>query len=399
MLIINIILSVIFAYFAFYIFYFFFLAIAGNLRGSKKYDKSDKLGKFLILIPAYKEDGIIVSTTQEALNHDYPADNFEVAVIADKLQPATLEKLRSMPVRVIEVFFEKSTKAKSLNYALANVPDDYDYVLILDADNVMGKGCLHILNTALQSGYLAVQGHRTAKNKNTNFAVLDGMAEEINNHIFRIGHRAIGLSAALIGSAMAFDFQYYKKIMDGLEEMGSEDQETELRIMKTRNKIEYVADAHIYDEKVQSAEVFAKQRTRWIAGQFAFLGKYGGEGLQQLFKGNIDYVNKMLQKLIPPRVIMLGLIPLMGVALFIVSIFFHIDFATTWWLWIGLLGIYALTMFISIPKSLYTAELFKALLSLPRAVFMMAIGIFGIGKAHKTNFHTPKTTTTVEETK
>ena len=399
MLVVNILLSLIFGYFAFYIFYFLFFALAGKLGKTAKYEKSAKPGKFLVLIPAYKEDGIIVNTVEAALAHDYPADRFEVAVIADKLQPATMATLRAMPIRVIEVFFDRSTKAKSLNFALDNVPADYDFVLILDADNIMEKGCMYYLNAALQSGFLAVQGHRTAKNKNTSFAVLDGLAEEINNHIFRIGHRVVGFSSSLIGSAMAFDFTYYKKIMEGLMEMGSEDQEAELRILKNRHQIEYVAQAHIYDEKVQSAEVFAKQRTRWIAGQFTFLGKYGGEGLQELGKGNLDYFNKIVQKLIPPRIIMFGLLPVMAVLLFVVSYFFPVYFSLPWWTWLSLMGVYILAMLLSIPSPLYTPDLFRALFSLPKTVFIMAVGIFGIGKAHKTNFHTPKTTTVVEEKK
>jgi hypothetical protein len=50
----------------------------------------------------------------------------------------------------------------------------------------------------------AVQGHRTAKNTNNSWAILDAISEEINNNIFRKGHRVLGLSSAIIGSGMAF---------------------------------------------------------------------------------------------------------------------------------------------------------------------------------------------------
>ena len=58
-----------------------------------------------------------------------------------------------------------------------------------------------------------MQGHRVAKNHNTNLATLDAVSEEINNNIFRSGHRAIGLSSALIGSGMAFDYELIKSEM------------------------------------------------------------------------------------------------------------------------------------------------------------------------------------------
>jgi hypothetical protein len=60
-----------------------------------------------------------------------------IVVIADSLQSATLSVLRELPIRVIDVSFESSTKVKSLNAALQALPDDYDYAVILDADNVM----------------------------------------------------------------------------------------------------------------------------------------------------------------------------------------------------------------------------------------------------------------------
>ncbi|MBC8111789.1 MAG: glycosyltransferase, partial [Verrucomicrobia bacterium] len=365
MVIFNILFAVIFGYFAFFMAYFLFFAVAGAVSRPKKYTRTEQLGKFLILIPAYKEDGIIINTATQVLNHDYPKDKFEVAVIADKLQPATLAKLSTMPLKVVEVKFETSTKARSLNVALAELPGNYDYVLILDADNIIEKGCLHSFNHALQSGFKAVQGHRTAKNKNTPVAVLDAIAEEANNNIFRIGHRAVGFSSALIGSGMAFDHTYYKKIMDGVTEMGGEDQEIELRILGRRDKIEYNIGAVIYDEKVQNTEVLAKQRTRWIAGQFAFLARYGSEGIPQFFKGNLDYANKILQKLIPPRVIMVGLIPVLAL------LAFALNLSVNWWLWLSLLGVYTLAMLFSIPKHFYTADLLKALFYIPKVIFSM----------------------------
>ena len=46
------------------------------------------------------------------------------------------------------------------------------------------------INAAFAHGYVAVQGHRTAKNMNTSWAILDAVSEEINNNIFRKGHTA-----------------------------------------------------------------------------------------------------------------------------------------------------------------------------------------------------------------
>lgn len=393
MTLLNILLGIIFSYFLFYSFYFLIFSVAGKLFDINKIKYGNNLikGHFLVLIPAYKEDGIIVSTAQQALEQDYPKDKFEVAVIADKLKSETVAQLKLLPLKVVEVNFEQSTKAKSINEALAQLPNSYDCVMILDSDNVMAPQCLERVNDAMQKGFKIVQGHRTAKNKNTDFAILDGISEEINNHIFRIGHRAMGLSSALIGSGMAFEYHYYKKMMFGNSEMGGEDREAELRILKDRLIIEYVANADIFDEKVQNPEVFAKQRTRWIAGQFYFFKLHGLEGIKQLFKGNFDFFNKVLQTLIPPRAIMIGAIPILA----LLSYLFNLNISAI--CWFAVLFILGAAFSLAIPRKFYNADLWKALLQLPAAIVHMCLGILNITKAHKTNFHTPHTTKDVQE--
>ncbi len=80
----------------------------------------------------------------------------------------------------------------------------------------MAKGFLNEVNVAFDLGAKVVQAHRTAKNLNTPFAFLDACNEEINNHIYRKGHAAIGLSPALIGSGMAFEYNYLHNLLKDL---------------------------------------------------------------------------------------------------------------------------------------------------------------------------------------
>ena len=151
--------------------------------------------------------------------------------------------LRSLPVKLIEVSFDKSTKSKALNKAMAQLTNPYDIAVVLDADNIMAPDFLQQVNTAYAAGYKAIQGHRTAKNLNTSWAVLDAVSEEINNHIVRKGHRVLGLSSAIIGSGMAFDYSYFKAIMADVKAVGGFDKEIELRMLKERNTIIYLSQA------------------------------------------------------------------------------------------------------------------------------------------------------------
>jgi cellulose synthase/poly-beta-1,6-N-acetylglucosamine synthase-like glycosyltransferase len=119
------------------------------------------------------------------------------------------------------------------------LPETYEIAVVLDADNVMASDFLSKVNAAFESSFTAIQGHRKAKNMNTSLAILDAISEEINNHIFRKGHRVLGLSSAIIGSGMAFRYGFFKNLMSGVTAIGGFDKEIELKMLKEGHKIEY----------------------------------------------------------------------------------------------------------------------------------------------------------------
>lgn len=100
------------------IFYIFVFAFAGLFYRQKPYPIATTKRKFAVLIPGYKEDEVIIEVAQEALLQEYPKASFDVIIIADSFQPGTLAKLKALPIKVIEVTFEKSTKSKALNKAI-----------------------------------------------------------------------------------------------------------------------------------------------------------------------------------------------------------------------------------------------------------------------------------------
>ncbi len=112
MLTVEVILLIYFGYVSMYSFILSCFALFFRPAGSSS---DDKFNGFAILIPSYKEDQVILSVAKDALQQNYPSDYYDVVVIADSLQHATVEKLRALPIRVVEVAFDKSTKVKSLN--------------------------------------------------------------------------------------------------------------------------------------------------------------------------------------------------------------------------------------------------------------------------------------------
>ncbi|GAB2560468.1 glycosyltransferase family 2 protein [Spirosoma aerophilum] len=308
MIIIKLLAAIVFGYTAFVTLYLSFFAIAGRLRKIKAMVRTspDPTRRVAVLIPSYKEDAVILESARHGLLQQYPASLYDIIVIADSLQADTIETLRTLPIKVIEVVFDKSTKAKALNVALQQLPDTYDVAVILDADNLMAPDFLMQVDTAFQQGWRILQGHRVAKNTDSSVAVLDAISEEINNHIFRQGHRSVGLSAALIGSGMALEYSLLKEIMPAVQAVGGFDKELEMRMLSQRMSFGYLPTAFVYDEKVSSEAVFERQRTRWIAAQYKYFRLNFVPGLKALFSGNIDYADKVFQTMLPPRILLLG---------------------------------------------------------------------------------------------
>ncbi|MEJ7660028.1 MAG: glycosyltransferase family 2 protein [Hymenobacter sp.] len=174
--------------------------------------------------------------------------------------------------------------------------------------------------------------------------MLDACNEEINNHIFRQGHVSLGLSSALIGSGMAFDYQYLHQLLRDIGETPGEDKELEFKILREGVKIAYLPTAYVYDEKIPNSKVFTAQRTRWLAAQQEFLRKNFLEGIRQLGRGNIDFTDKVLQVLLLPRILLLGLLGACSLL-------------SLWWapgpgplFWFGLLASTILALMLALPK-------------------------------------------------
>lgn len=390
--IINVVEIIVYLYLFSAALYVFVFGFAGLFYKDKKKDSVDKQRKFAVLIPGYKEDAVIVNVARQALNQDYPKDKYEVIVIADSFAQKTLDALNELPIRVVVVEFEVSKKSKALNKCMSIIGDDYDVAFILDADNIMEKDVLSKINVAFDRGYLAVQGHRTAKNLNAPFAILDAMSEEINNNIFRRGHRVLGFSSALIGSGMGIEYDLFKKTMATVDSVG-EDKEVELKLLKQGYKIEYVHEAIIYDEKTSKSDVFVTQRRRWIAAQLDYFRSHFGDGLINLLtKGNFDYFDKVLQMIQPPRILLTGILTIITglmALLFIPALeFLKPFFVPEFCYWLLLFTLTALALFFSVPLRFYNGKTFMALLRVPHGFLLMILSLLKIKGATKKFLHT-----------
>ena len=93
---------------------------------------------------------------------------FDVVVISDHQSEITNFHLAQQPITLLTPNFKTSTKARSLQYAMNNIPQFkiYNIVVVLDGDNIVLPEFLEDINNAYEAaGTKAIQAHRLSKNR------------------------------------------------------------------------------------------------------------------------------------------------------------------------------------------------------------------------------------------
>src|SRR5450432_1087459 len=391
MIILKLLLCLFFIYLAISITYLLVIAIAGRFVKLPSYTFNADKKRIAVIIPSYKEDSIIIDTALKASQHNYPKDRYTVLIVADSLLPETVLQLRKLTVEVLEV--NASMKSRSVNAALHYLNENsFDVAMILDADNIMGDDCLEKINDAFHHGCKAVQCHRTAKNQQTSVALLDAISEEININLFRRGPAAMGISAAPIGSGMAFTFQLLKQIfsVEHILTNPGEDREIDMQLMKQEIFMHFIDDAYVYDEKVSSAGVFEKQRVRWLEAQINHIKRFFDADMKNAPR-TIIYYAKFFQTLILPRLLLIMVLGLLFILMAFQWFFsFNILFPSSAF-WLCLIIMYAFVLFFSVPLRFYAINTLKAVIQVPVLMISMIKALLKIKTSRKEFIHTPKT--------
>lgn len=294
--------------------------------------------RFIIFIPAYKNGHSAEQTVRSILGQTYPQRLFDVTVIADQLDEMSNFRLAQQPITLLTPNFSKSSRAKSLQLAINNLPQFklYDIAVVLNPGNIVEPEFLSQLNEAYEAaGTKAIQCHMLSQNRDTVSARLSAIFEEINNSIFRRGHVTLGLSAAAASSAMAFDFNWFKaNIMT--TNTSWDDKELESRLLRQHIFVDYFDDIMVFSEKTRNAEDFNRQRGRWLLSHLSTIVRNIRYLPGAIIQRHYDLADKIIQWMLLPRMLMMAIIIFMGV----IMPFIYFSLALKWW------ALFAIVLFI-----------------------------------------------------
>lgn len=316
-------------------------AVASLFNKTHEAPRTKKQNRIVVLIPSYRQDAVIEQTVISILSQAYPQRLFDVTVISDHQEEMTNMRLAQYPITLLTPNFEESTKAKSLQYAILNLPEFkiYDIALVLDADNIVEQDFLSKVNEAFETAATkAIQMHRIARNRDTTAALTASIFEEINNAIFRRGHINVGLSSALAGSGIAYDFAWFKTNVMKARTAG-EDKELEALLLRQEIFIDYFDNIYVYGEKKRTTAKLNQQHGRWAREQFNNVIRNIKFLPGAIFRKQYDLADKIIQWMLIPRSVMVTVILVMSLVL----PFIYMTIAIKWWI-LGAIALFVLAL-------------------------------------------------------
>lgn len=380
-------LFIIIAYFGLSYLYTLIMTIASQFFKEDQKTRNIKTHSYAIVIPAYKEDRVIIDTAYSAIHQKYENSKFKVYVIADQLKNETVQLLKEIGSEVIEVNFPKSTKVKSLRVFSMLYGELADYTVILDADNCIEPNFLKDLNAKITSEkHNVIQVQRKSKNVENGVSFLDAFSEYANSAILSKGPNLLSLSSKLSGSGMILKSSIFNNLIMGMDCISGFDKEMELKLTKNNEYIHYFDSPYVLDEKLANANQIKTQRSRWIYAQFDYLSKFFKSGVNALIKGKIDHAHKVFQLALPPRVLGIIALSIFNIFIFVYnnSIFINqIIFVDALFIVAYSVLFFQFSRMNKIPKGIIT-ELIKVIIG-----YILAIKYFK--KAGKEFLHTNHT--------
>lgn len=279
-----------------------------RLLGKRRVFRAQKLCRYGVLIAARNEEAVIGKLLDSIHAQDYPADLFDVYVVADNCTDRTAEVAAAHGA----VVFERQNpvqvgKGYALSFLLRKIEETgkaYDGYFVFDADNLLDQHYLSEMNKVFSNGQRVVTGYRNSKNFADNWVTAGyGLYFLRESEYLNRPRDALGISCAVSGTGFLFADSLLKELGGWNYFLLTEDLEFTADLISRGERIAYCGDAVLYDEQPASFKLSIAQRSRWIKGYFQVMGKHGADLIRALAATGRFACYDMLMNTIPSAVL------------------------------------------------------------------------------------------------
>jgi cellulose synthase/poly-beta-1,6-N-acetylglucosamine synthase-like glycosyltransferase len=253
------------------------IAVRG-LRIPAHLPRAAKAHRFAILIPAHDEATVIGQLLDSLNAQDYPAGAFKVYVACDGCTDATPRISRERGARVLERNDAGAPgKTGNLSWAIGQLSlDEYDAVVVFDADNVVHPQFLGRMSDELAAypQSEAFQGYLDVKNPGDSWVTrVYALSFWYANRFWQLARENSGLAVNLGGTGEALRVSLLRRLGWRWTSL-TDDLELTCEVVLAGGRVRYVWHAIAYDEKPLDIGTSRTQRARWLRGHYAAFRRY-----------------------------------------------------------------------------------------------------------------------------
>lgn len=287
-----------------------------------------------VIVPAHDEELVLAGTLDSLGRQEYPAECYEVVVVADNCTDTTAALARSQGVTVLErTHASERGKGYALNHAVTHLlsrPSPPEGFVIVDADTWVAPDFLARMSVRLQSGggadgLAAWQGRYGVLNFGESWrAGLMAAAFDLVNHVKPLGREALNLSVGLKGNGMAFT----RAVAAAQPWPGgslTEDLDYGLELARRLSlRVGYAHEARVLAQMPTEAAQAGSQRSRWERGRLRLVRE---RALPLLWEGLRDRNRLLLDMgldLVVPPLAELGALTLAWLGLVLLGLATHL---------------------------------------------------------------------------
>lgn len=254
----------------YYVAYFF-----NALRRNKVFPKGKIKYKYAILIPARNEDKVIGNILESLKKQTYPRKYFDVYVIVESKSDPTIKITKKAGFESIirKDLTNRRTKGYALDDAYQYLKEkglEYDAFMVFDADNIVNKDYIDLMNDVKNQGFKVGMGYRNFTNASYNWvsSCSATLFAYMNQYTSR-GRSDLFKKMTLTGTGYFVDSDIIDHENGWIFNGMTEDVELTTYCYYHNIPMNYYPIAQYFDEQPTDMKTVHKQHIRWVWGFFA----------------------------------------------------------------------------------------------------------------------------------
>jgi cellulose synthase/poly-beta-1,6-N-acetylglucosamine synthase-like glycosyltransferase len=282
--------------------YYWILAIA-SIRKISTNLTTTHLHRFAVAIPAHNEEAVIAQTILKLKQQIYPPNMFDIYVVADFCSDRTAQNAIEQGAICLERNSgESGQKGTALEWLFERIyerENNYDAIIVFDADTLVDEYFLRYINSRICQGGKVIQGKHIISNPMDGWIPsLSWVLRTIDNRFNNQGRANLSLSAKNMGDSICYRSEVIRNI--GFGKGLTEDYQYRFRLLLSGIRIEYEPSAIGYGQAPLSLNAIQNQHTRWRRGTLDTNAQYRKQIiLKGIAKRNIALIDAIIGLSIP----------------------------------------------------------------------------------------------------